>query len=42
LVWKLKEIDYFEDLDADGKILKWILKKRGGRLRIGWIWLATR
>jgi hypothetical protein len=31
--------DYLEDLGVDGKILEWILGKRGGRVWSGFIWL---
>jgi hypothetical protein len=37
----LKGRDHFEDLCIDGRILEWILKKLGGRVRTGFTWLRT-
>jgi hypothetical protein len=40
-VWgNLNERDYLEDLSIHGRIiLKWILRKQGGRVSTGFIWL---
>jgi hypothetical protein len=36
----LKGRDHFEDIDTNGRtILRWVLKKLGGRLWIGFTWL---
>jgi hypothetical protein len=35
----LKERDLLDDLGIDGKILKWIIKKSGGRVWTGYIWV---
>jgi hypothetical protein len=36
----LKGRDQWEDLDVDGRIiLRWILKKHGGRVWNGFVWL---
>jgi len=35
----LKGRDHLEDLGVDGKILEWILEKKGGKVLIGCIWL---
>jgi hypothetical protein len=35
----LKERDYLDDLDIDGRILEWVLEKYGGRLCTGTVWL---
>jgi hypothetical protein len=36
----LKEKDYIEDLDVDGRILNWIVKKQDGSAWTGLIWLG--
>ena len=35
----LKERDYMEDLDIDGRILNWIYKKQDGSAWTGLLWL---
>jgi hypothetical protein len=35
----MKGRDHSVDLDADGRILEWILEKHGGKLWAGCIWL---
>jgi hypothetical protein len=43
LMGKLKEVDYLEHRDIDGRIiLKYILEKWDGGLRTGTIWLRIK
>jgi hypothetical protein len=40
--WKSqKERDHEKELDADGRILKWILKRQDEAVRTEFIWLKT-
>jgi hypothetical protein len=40
-VGSLKGSDHLKDLGIDGMILKCILRKQGGRMWTGFIWLKT-
>jgi hypothetical protein len=42
LVGKPKEINHLEDLDVDGRILKYISKRYDGRAWTGLIWLRIK